>query len=90
MNGNQLKDNARKELNALRAKYNQQMEAAGYTYFAGGDSDLQWAAWVYKDYALAVEGQLQHYSSIDENRIAKYLGVGTLPEGAIVDVTYLF
>lgn len=90
MIGKDLVSQAQAALEAVRNNLTVEMEAAGYQYFSGGSYDCQWAAWVHKDYVEAVKGQLLHYSSIDEHRIAKYLGVETLPEGAIVDVTYLF
>jgi len=83
----QLKDNPKK---TLASRFSNLMEDAGYEYFSGGQYDCQWACWVHKDYVKAVKGQLLHYNNICENRIAKYLGVGTLPEWAIVDVSDLF
>ena len=41
--GLRLTNDAQLKLQALRESHSKQMEAAGYTYLAGGEYDCQWS-----------------------------------------------
>jgi hypothetical protein len=55
-----------------------------YRFISGGQYDCQWGYWVHEDfYELAKK--CARYACLDEDAMAKELGIEELPEGAVVD-----
>lgn len=83
--GMRIVNEAQFGLNELREMYSAEMEAAGYSYLAGGEYDCQWSVWIYKDYLALAQAQLEYQSNLSIHQLAKDLGLDELPEGAIIN-----
>jgi hypothetical protein len=73
-----------KEAQESKLMYRAKMQAIGYSYLSGGEYEEKWAYWVHPDFLILAKKHAC-YGMLDEDAIAKELGLEELPEGAVLD-----